>query len=590
MAFDSIPHRVLTNGTNRAGRPAYFERQEGTWVATSWSDYADQVRSAAKALIALGIEAGDTVNILGFNKPEWVILDVAAMAVGAVPAGIYTTNSPTECKYILNHSEAPILLIEDGGQWDKIAQIKDELPHLRHVVTMRGAPDIADPLVMTWDEFNAKGADVAGDAVTARLEAIEPDDLATLIYTSGTTGPPKGVMLSHENLAWTAAKGVGAFGLDETEMGLSYLPLSHIAEQMFTIHIPATIGSAVAYAESIDALADNIKEFEPTYFAGVPRVWEKFHAGVQAELAKAEGAKAKIAAWAMDVGRKSNALRMKGETPGGLLGMQEKVADKLVLSKVRHALGFGRAHVFLTAAAPISPEIQDFFSAFFVLNEVYGQSEDTGPTSMTVPGKTKFGSVGIPYPGAEVKIADDGEIVVRGKNVFLGYYKQPEETSETLIDGWLYSGDLGEFDDDGYLYITGRKKDIIITAGGKNIAPKPLESGMKNHALVGEAVVIGDRKKFLSALISLDEEVAAAWLEERGEQGPAHESESIRNELQAAVDELNKHFARVEQIRKFAILPRPLSIEGGELTPTLKVKRTKVAEHFASVIDEIYAD
>jgi long-chain acyl-CoA synthetase len=246
--------------------------------------------------------------------------------------------------------------------------------------------------------------------------------------------------------------------------------------------------------------------------------------------------------------------------------------------------------VYITAAAPISQEIQEFFAAFFILNEVYGQSEDTGPTSMTIPGKTKFGSVGVPYPGTEVKIADDGEILVKGKNVFLGYYKEKEDTDESLIDGWLYSGDLGKFDDEGYLHITGRKKDIIITAGGKNVAPKPLESGMKNHPLVAEAVVIGDRKKFLSALISLDDEAAEAWLLEHGHEGPAHESEAIHKELQASIDELNTHFARVEQIRKFAVLPRMLSIEGGELTPTLKVKRNKVSEHFADIIDGIYGE
>ncbi len=589
MGFESIPHKVLKHGVERPNSPAYLERIDGTWTPTTWHTYGEQVKTAAKSLMALGVEVGNPVNILGFNRPEWVIVDVAAMAIGAVPAGIYTTNSPSECKYIINHSEAPLILLEDEGQWNKIAEIRDDVPTLRHAVMMRNAPDIADPLAMTWDEFMAKGADVSDEALTARLDAIEPDQLATLIYTSGTTGPPKAVMLSHDNLAWTAAGGIGAFGMDENEKGLSYLPLSHIAEQMFTIHIPSTLGSTVAYAESIDALADNIKEIKPTYFAGVPRVWEKFYAGVIGQLEHAEGAKAKIAAWATDVGRKANAERNRGRSPGGVLGLQERIADKLVLSKVRTALGFDNTRTYLTAAAPISPEIQQFFSAFFVLNEVYGQSEDTGPTSMTIPGRTKFGSVGIPYPGTEVKIAEDGEILVKGRNVFLGYYKEPADTAETLIDGWLYSGDLGTFDDEGYLHITGRKKDIIITAGGKNVAPKPLEGGLKNHRLVSEAVVIGDRRKFLSALVTLDEEAAPAWMAERGETGPAHESESIHKELQAAIDELNKNFARVEQIRKFAILPRQLSIEGGELTPTLKVKRNKVSEHFADVIEGIYA-
>jgi long-chain acyl-CoA synthetase len=591
VGFESIPQKVLANGTSLGDRPAYHVRDDdGSWTATSWADYADEVRTAAKALIALGLDKGAAVNVLGFNTPDWVIMDVAAMAIGGVPAGIYTTNSPAECQYILDHSEAPVLLIQDEGQWDKIVQIRDELPSLRHVVMMRGGPEIDDDLVMSWDEFNAHADGVDDAALDARLDAIEPDDLATLIYTSGTTGPPKAVMLSHENLVWTAAQGVGAFGLDEDEVGLSYLPLSHIAEQMFTIHLPATTGSSVAYVPSMDLLAECIKEMRPTYFAGVPRVWEKFYAGVKGQLERAEGAKAKIAEWAVDVGRKANAARMTGADPSPLVALQEKLADKLVLHKVRDALGLDKCSTFITAAAPIAPEIQEFLSAFFILNEIYGQSEDTGPTAMTIPGRTKFGSVGVPYPGTEVRIADDGEILVRGKNVFLGYYKNPEATAETLVDGWLHSGDLGEFDEEGYLHITGRKKDIIITAGGKNVAPKPLETGMKHHLLVGEAVVIGDRRKFLSAVISLDEETAVAWMVERNEEGPAHESESIFKELDSHIDALNQDFARVEQIRKFAILPRMLSIEGGELTPTLKVKRNKVAEHFAEVIDELYAE
>jgi long-chain acyl-CoA synthetase len=433
------------------------------------------------------------------------------------------------------------------------------------------------------------GAGVSDEDFHARLDGLQPDQLATLIYTSGTTGPPKAVMLSHENVAWTANRGVGAFGLGSHDRGLSYLPLSHIAEQMFTIHIPATIGGTVYYAESIDALADNIKEVKPTYFAGVPRVWEKFYAGVTTELGHATGAKKKIAEWAMSVGRKANALRMRGDEPSGMLAAQEKLADTLVLSKVRAALGFTDTTTYITAAAPLSEEIFEFFSAFFILNEVYGQSEDTGPTSMTSPGQTKLGTVGLPYPDTEVKIADDGEILVRGKHVFLGYYKDPEETAETLIDGWLHSGDLGEFDDEGYLYITGRKKDIIITAGGKNVAPKPLEGGMKNHPLVSEAVVIGDRRKFLSALITLDEEATEAYMTQHGLSGPPHESEVIRADLQRTVDALNANFARVEQIKKFTVLPRQLSIEGGELTPTLKVKRNKVSEHFAAEIEAMYA-
>jgi long-chain acyl-CoA synthetase len=538
-------------------------------------------------MIALGMEPGDHVAILGFNRPEWVIFDVAAMAAGGAPAGIYATNSPEECKYILNHSEAKLVLVEDQDQWSKIDAVRSELPFLQKAIAMKGA-GIDHDFVLSWEDFNQAGAGVDDAALDARIEGLALHDLATFIYTSGTTGPPKAVMLSHENLAWTAAGGVDVFGMGPTDSSVSYLPLSHIAEQMFTIHIPSTIGSAVYYAESIDLLADNLKEVRPTIFAAVPRVWEKFYSGITAQLDHATGVKAKIAAWALDTGRKANAMRMHGEEPTGALAIQEKLADRLVLSKVKAAVGLDRGKVLATAAAPIASEILEFFSAFFIISEIYGQSEGTGPTTMTMPGQTKLGTVGKPYPGTEVKIASDGEILLKGNNVFLGYFKDAAATQDTVSDGWLYSGDLGEFDSDGYLHITGRKKDIIITAGGKNVAPAAFETSIKNHELISECVVIGDRRKYLTALITIDEEAVPAWMKERGLSGPAHESPEIREAVQEAVDALNEHFARVEQIKKFSILPRQLSIEGGELTPTLKVKRNIVADHFAEEIESLY--
>jgi long-chain acyl-CoA synthetase len=585
---DTIPFKVLQNAKRFPNQPAYYVKEQGSWKPTTWAAYGREIMSAAKAMIALGVEPGDHVSILGFNRPEWVIFDVAAMAVGAVPAGIYATNSPEECRYILDHSESVLVLVENADQWAKIDAVRGELPKLRKTVAMKGA-GIDHDFVLSWDDFNAAGAGVDDAAVDERLEGIALHDLGTFIYTSGTTGPPKAVMLSHENLAWTAAGGIEAFGLSATDSNLSYLPLSHIAEQMFTIHIPSTIASAVYYAESIDLLAENLKEVRPTIFAGVPRVWEKFYAGITSELDKATGVKARIATWALDTGRKANDLRNQGREPSGALAVQEKLADRLVLSKVKQAIGLDNAKVLATAAAPIASEILEFFSAFFVISEIYGQSEGSGPTTMNFPGKTRFGTVGLPYPGAEVKIASDGEILLKGKNVFLGYYKDDAATREAVEDGWLHSGDLGEFDDDGFLHITGRKKDIIITAGGKNVAPSAFETSLKNHELVSECVVIGDRRKYLTALITVDEEAAPAWMEARGLSGLAHESAEIREVIQEAVDDLNKHFARVEQVKKFAVLPRQLSIEGGELTPTLKVKRNVVADHFAEEIESMYA-
>jgi long-chain acyl-CoA synthetase len=583
LPVETIPFKVLRNGDFYGDDPAYYERVDGAWKASSWRTYADEVAGAARAMIALDIEPGSIVTILGFNQPSWVIADVAAMAIGAVPAGIYTTNSPRECHYILDHSESPLLVIEDESQWAKIEEIRGDLPSLRQVVIMRGGPAIDDPMVMSWDEFIAAGADVSREVLDARLAALESSQLATLIYTSGTTGPPKGAMLSHDNLMWTASQAIHATGITKSDTSLSYLPLSHIAEQVFTIHGPASSGWSVYYAESIEKLAENLKDVQPTVFFAVPRVWERFYAGVTAELAKTTGVKAKIAAWAMGVAEKTTKLRNSGKEPTGMLAAQYKIADKLVLSKIKHAIGLSRTLIQITSAAPISPELLDIR-----IQEIYGQSEGTGPSTMNQADAIRFGSGGRAYPGAEIKIAGDGEILVKGRNVFIGYYKDAEATAGTLIDGWLHSGDLGEIDDEGFLWITGRKKDIIITAGGKNVAPKPLEGGLKNNALISEAVVIGDRRKFLSVLVTLDEEAAERYMLEHHLDGPAHLNQQIHGEIQEAVDELNKGFARAEQLKKFSVLSRQLSIEGGELTPTLKVKRNKVSEHFADVIDRMY--
>ncbi len=589
MAVESIPYKIFQNGVKWADRPAYHVRQEDDWITTTWAEHTDEIGRVSRSLIALGVESGDVVAILGFNRPEWVAMDSAAMAVGAVPAGIYATNSPSACRYIINHSEAAVVLVENEHQWAKIDEIRDDIPSVRKVVLMKGS-SVKDPLVSTWNDFLALGDKAGSSDVDSRLNALTLDDLGTLIYTSGTTGPPKAVMLSHGNLAWTAQTGVDVFKLDEGDTNVSYLPLSHIAEQMFSVHIPATTGGSIYYAESVDALAENIKQARPTVFAGVPRVWEKFYLGVKTELQKATGLKAKIAEWAMKVGRVANAKRNRGLTPTGRLVLQEKLANLLVLDKVRTKLGLDRGRVFVTAAAPISTEILEFFSAFFVIHEVYGQSEDNGPTTLTIPGRTTFGSVGIPYPGTEVRIAEDGEIVVRGPNVFMGYYKDEDATAEAIVDGWLQSGDLGEFDDQGNLWITGRKKEIIITAGGKNIAPSHLESGIKDCLLVSEAVVIGDRRKYLTALVTLEEEAVKTYMAERGLEGSPQQNNHVINEVQIFIDKVNADVARVEQIKKFTILGRQLSMENEELTPTLKVKRDKVADHFESEIEAMYAD
>lgn len=592
MPFDSIPWRLMEQVKVRPEAPAHLVREAGHWKMTSYRQYADEVRGAGKALLGLGLGPGSTVSILGFNRPEWVVMDVACMAIGGAPAGIYATSSPEEVQYIVHHAQSKVILVENEHQLAKVLKEWHRLPLLQHAVVMRGSPSGADPRVLSWDDFLAKGTRVPDARFFERLEAIEPDGLAVLIYTSGTTGPPKGVMLSHRNLTWTADVSIRVSSLTHRDCNLSYLPLSHIAEQMITIHTAITIGGAVYFAEAIDKLADNLKEVQPTVFFGVPRVWEKLHAGVSAKLSEAKGAKRVIVEQAMRVGREYHAVKDRGEQPGALLELQHRLFDRLVYTKLKAAIGFGRARVCVSGAAPINAEIVDFFTALDLpIREVYGQSEDTGPTSYNVAGRTKIGSVGPALPGLEVKIAEDGEILVKGPNVFLGYFKDAQATAETLENGWMHSGDLGKFDEEGFLHITGRKKEIIITAGGKNITPKNIEAGIKNHPLISEAVVIGDRRKFLTALVTLDPEAAKQFVAERGLGGQApHEAEVIRAEVQRLIDEVNSHLANVETVKKFRILHRGFTIEHGELTPTLKVKRRKVNENFAREIESMYAE
>ncbi len=593
--MDTIPARLAKQARTRGDQPALFSKIDGAWKPTTWKQYDERVTQVAKALVALGFEPGDTTAILGFNTESWVVFDLGTMRAGGACAGVYTTCSPPEVRYIVDHAEAKVVLVENAAQWKKLEAEWANLPHVKKVVLMERATPVDDERVLAWEAFIALGADVPDSTIEERMAALEPDQVATFIYTSGTTGPPKAVMLSHRNLAWTASCAVDELAhLTPSDTGLSYLPLSHIAEQMFTIHAPITAGSSVYFAESIEKLPDNLREVAPTILFGVPRIWEKFYAKVNAKLSTATGLKKMIADWAMGVGREVSAVKMRGGQPSGLLGLKYAIADKLVFSKAKPNMGLQNARVCVTGAAPISAEILEFFSGLdLVIQEVYGQSEDCGPTSFNLANCAKFGTVGKPLPGTEVKIADDGEILVKGPHVFLGYYKDQAATDETLIDGWLHTGDLGAFDEEGFLKITGRKKEIIITAGGKNIAPKNIEAALKDIDIVSQAVVIGDRRKFLSALITLalEEDATRAFAEKHGvplEELHAHEA--TRAYIQQCIDErVNPQFARVEHIRKFAILPRDFSIEANELTPTLKIKRKYVNENWADTIEAMYA-
>jgi len=588
---ETVLKKLHDHARMRPQDPAYHVKQGGQWVATNWQDYCNEVRQTSRALIALGFKPNDKVCILGFNTPEWTIMALGGMLARGAAAGIYVTNAPNEVKYIVEHAEAPIILLEDESQWLKIKQIRDDIPTLKHVVMMKNGPKIDDPMAMSWAEFLAKGNAVPDSQVDENLQAVKGEDLATLIYTSGTTGPPKAVMLSHGAVYTNSRVAKDLFDLDPTDRQLSYLPLSHIAEQMFTIHAAAVNGYQVYYAESGLKVADNVREIRPTVIFGVPRVWERFHTAVANNLNQATGAKAKIAHWARGVGSQVTALRQQGKEPSGLLAIQYKLADRLVFGKVKNATGLAESKIAVTGAAPISREILDFFGSLDIrIYEVYGLSESCGVLTFNLPSKTKVGTVGVVWPTVELKLADDGEILAQGPTMMMGYYKDPVATAETLIDGWLYTGDLGSLDKDGFLSITGRKKEIIITSGGKNIAPKNIEAALTDQPIIAEAVIIGEQRRFLTALVTLEPGAAAKLAEHLGVPvAELHTHPGCLAEVQQGVDKVNSLFAKVEHVRKFTILPQNFSVEGGELTPTLKLKRRVIHKKYESEIEAMYA-
>ncbi len=584
--------RLREHAVSRPRGTAYAVKSGDDWVETTWQDFDRQVRRVARALIALGVPAGGTVGILAFNRPEWTLSYLGAMAAGAVPVGIYQTCSPRQVGYVAGHAEMQVIVVEDRAQWDKVDQVRGALPALTQVVMMAPGDLSGDRRFFSWDDFMARASEAGEKALEDRFSAIRSNQLATLIYTSGTTGDPKGVMLSHSNLVETARISHGLHEIGGGDVTLSYLPLAHIAEQMISIHMAIYSGFTVYYAESIDKLADNLREVEPTIFFGVPRVWERIRAGILGKLETAPVLSRRLALWALDVGSRAAARRIAGEAVSAALGFQLRIADRLVLSKARRRLGMARVVLAASGAAPIGRDVLDFFAALGIaIYEVYGLSETCGPGTWNFAGVSKLGTVGPVLPEVELRIGDDGEVLFRGPNVFQGYFKSPQETAEALEDdGWFHTGDLGQVDGEGFLTITGRKKELIITSGGKNIAPTGIEAELKKLKLVGEAVVIGDARKFLSALFTLEEEAAGRFAAEHGIEGAIHDDARLIEELQRGVGAVNADFARVERIRKFRVLPRGLSVEDGELTPTLKLRRRQIAENWAELIEGMYAD
>lgn len=570
-------------------QPAIKVKRNGTWQAYTWKEYREHARLAARGFMSLGLQPGQGVAIIGYNCPQWFFADVGAIFAGGIPAGIYTTNSPEQCAYIAAHAESPIAVVEDAKQLAKFKSAWADMPKLQHIVMMYGSDD-TDDRVISWDKLLELGGNIPEADLDARIAAQSPDDVCTLIYTSGTTGNPKAVMISHDNLTWTARVTLRAVGVAAGDEGLSYLPLSHVAEQITAIHGPMAAAACISFAESLDKLGDNLKEVRPTFFLGVPRVWEKIQAKMEAAGAANSGVKKAIAKWARGVGMQAGYAIQRGEPTPALYGL----AGKLVFSKVRQALGLDRCRVQITSAAPISRSTLEFFLSLDIpIYEVFGMSECTGPGTISTPEKWATGKAGFALPGTEVKIFPDGEICMRGRHVFKGYFKNPEATAEALDkDGWLHSGDIGTLDDRGLLQITDRKKDLLITAGGENIAPQVLEGLLKGIPVVAQACVVGDARKYLGALLTLDPEKVPAICQQIGSSATdvasAAKDEAFKRFLQGEIDQINSKLAQVQSIKRWTIISNEFTIDGGELTPTMKMKRKVIREKYESQIESLY--
>ncbi|MCB2193614.1 MAG: AMP-binding protein, partial [Deltaproteobacteria bacterium] len=491
----NIPQLLFQRVELLGERTAMRLKEFGLWQDISWKTYGDKVRQTAMGMAALGVEPGDTVAVIGENRPEWLYADMGIMAAGGVTSGIYTTNAAEECGYILGHSQAKVYVVEDEEQLDKALEVRGECPNLSKIVVIdtEGLRHFSDPMVIDFEQLLALGRehDAANPGLfETRLAARGPNDLALLIYTSGTTGPPKGAMLSHNNVLWTTkalAKAIPVFQEDEL---LSFLPLSHIAERMFSVYMHLRFMYTVNFIENTDTVTENVVEVSPTVFFAVPRIWEKYSSAIFIKMKDATWFKRLVFGLALKIGRRRAKARLSEQGVGTALGLAFALAHVAVFKKLKERLGLERVRLAVSGAAPISPDVLRFYHAIGLpLRQVYGQTEDTGPTSIHHGDLIEADNVGPAVPGVEVKIASDGEILVKGDNVFLGYFRNPEATAETLEEGWLHSGDVGELDQRGYLTITDRKKDLIITSGGKNIAPQYIENKLKFSPYINDAVV-----------------------------------------------------------------------------------------------------
>ncbi|XP_078530572.1 long-chain-fatty-acid--CoA ligase ACSBG2-like isoform X3 [Lissotriton helveticus] len=596
---------------------AFAVKRDGQWETTTYLQYYNQCRAAAKSFLRLGLEPFRGVGILGFNSPEWHISNLGAIMAGGLAVGIYATNSPEACQFVAENCKANILVVENSKQLAKILQVQDQLPHLKAIVQYSGELEEERPNLYTWKDFLGLGEGVPDSDVDAIIASQKANQCCLLIYTSGTTGQPKGVMLSHDNITWVAKAFAKRMHLNEDVLTVSYLPLSHIAAQMLDIWLPICKGGATYFAQP-DALkgslVSTLKEVRPTLFLGVPRVWEKFQESMKERGSKASFVQRKISAWAQEVGLEAWQQRMNGISamPWGF-----SLANMLFFQRVKTALGLDRCTLCMTGAAPITNDTMDFFLSHNIpLMEVYGMSECSGPHTTSQPDTFRITSCGTEMESCRTRIhrpEEDGtgEICFWGRHVFMGYLNTEDKTKEALDEeGWLHSGDLGKHDEDGFLYVTGRIKELIITAGGENIAPVPIEIAVKEELpIISNAMLVGDKRKFLSMLLTLKCRVDVQSGEPQEELTPeaiqccqqlgssaTRVSEVVSSKDPAIYDAINKGMERVnkravsnaQKVQKWTILDKDFSIAGGELGPTLKLRRPIVLKMYEKLIDEFY--
>ncbi|MFT3765416.1 MAG: long-chain fatty acid--CoA ligase [Minicystis sp.] len=598
--------------------PAIYEKKGSAWRRTSWSEFYDHARRAAHGLVKLGVTKGDRVAILGPTHAPWAILDMAAQLASAVSFGIYPQQTPDQIRYLLEHSEAKVVYVDSQVELDSVITAARDLPSVLAIVPWEAslveAAKARDPRVVSPDVFT--GELMAEDEVDRRLGSIAPDDTAILIYTSGTTGPPKGAVIAHENILALLHASSAMHEAFESDLSLNFLPMAHAAERIFGFFGRIDTGVSTAYARSMGSVLEDLADVQPTLFGAVPRIFEKAYGKIQSELERKPRAVRKLFAWAVSVGKRASQLEIEGRPVPPAIRVQRAIADRVVFRRVRAAFG-GRVRFFVTGAAPIALEILEFFwAAGLPIYEVYGMTEATVATHGNRPGAVRLGTVGKVIPPMEAKIADDGEILMRGPWIFQGYLKSPEATAEALEGGWLHTGDIGSIDREGFLRITDRKKHLIITAGGKNLAPANIENAIKNQdPLVSQVYAHGDRRPFVIAVVAPSPLETLAWGEERGilrkdevaaltrelMANPAGRSAALNaamarvvadrafgERIREAVRRGNQQLAHVEQVRRVAVLDRDFSQEAGELTPTMKLKRKAAAEIHAKLIDAVY--